>query len=90
MNEDLFKSLLDNYDDTSLSSDPNLTWLTFRYFVTKAMRRFISSKLVSCRKFVPWLTAEVKKAMRKQDKAHKAAKLLDMSELWRAFRKAEE
>ena len=87
MNEDLFKSLLDNYNDTSLSSDPNLTWLTFRYVVTKAMRRFIPSKLVSCRKFVLWLTAEVKKAMRKRDKAHKAAKLHDTSGLWRAFRK---
>ena len=65
MNEDLFKSLLDNYNDTSLSSGPNLTWLTFRYFVTKPMRRFIPRKLVSCRKFVPWLTAEVKKAMTK-------------------------
>ena len=80
------RTFLENYDDTSLSSNPNLIWLTFRYVVIKATRRFIPSKLVSCRKFVPWLTAE-EEGHEKAGQAQKTAKLHDTSELWRAFRK---
>jgi len=69
-------------DPCDFGEDVNALWYHLKKKIACATRLFIPSKVVACRRSVPWLTVKVKRLMHLRDKAHRVAKEQDCPRLW--------
>ena len=65
----------------------NSTWPLFKTAFLDTVHRFIPNRLVHCKKSLPpWITGEVRNAIRKHKAAHRRAKRLGTPAVWKKFR----
>ena len=84
------ENYLTEYADSFLLNAPSRTveenWKDFKLSLTKAMEKFIPTKMSKNKSNLPWITHKIKKEMRKKDKLHKLANKTNKSRLHEAYK----
>lgn len=87
--EGLQAELLDVFDSSpDCEDDADVLWDRFRDRFLDAAKKYIPSRVTSCRRKLPWITHSVLRRMRRRDAAHRRAKRLATPEAWGWFRTA--
>ena len=88
---ELIKTKVKEFVDDFLASKPedksvNTNWMSIRDGIASIVNKHVPSKLSKSRHNLPWITAEVKRKLRKRDRKFKKARISSSSADWKAYR----